>query len=145
MKKRLIALVLLLCIILSCTSCKRTKLQYYSQKENYITAEGTVAFIAYNDDSSFVTYSLDNVTPFFDDRGFKLVGDNLVIAQENGIDELIKVGDTIKFVSAPKYFGDGYIFPIVALSKDDRVFLEFEEGYSNLIQWIKALSWIEAL
>lgn len=114
-------------------------LQYYSQKDNYIVAEGTVLFIAYNDDSTALSYTLDNITPSFDDRCFRIVGDNLVIAKENGIDEWIKVGDTIKFVSAPKYFGDGYIFPIVSLSKDDQVFLEFEEGFTNLIKWIEAL------
>ena len=33
-------------------------------------------------------------------------------------DDMIKVGDQIEFVTAPKYFGDGYVMPIVAMKRD---------------------------
>lgn len=57
--------------------------------------------------------------------------------QKNNIDEQIKIGDTIQFVTAPKYFGDGYVMPIVAISVDGEVLLEFEEGYANFLKWLE--------
>ncbi len=72
----------------------------------------------------------------FTDNCFKTVGDNLLISQQNGIDEKIKLGDEVTFISAPRYFGDGYVMPIVAVSIGGECILEFNEGVVNLLSWM---------
>ena len=52
---------------------------------------------------------------------------------ENGILSKVKIGDTITFTSAPRFFGDGYFMPIVELYIGDEAILEFEIGYQNLL------------
>lgn len=129
--------VLLLCILMSLPSCYLSKkINYYSQRDNYITATGTVIHIKYNEDNSSLYLAFSELDPKFDDINFKIVGANLPIVQENGIDEKIELGDQVEFISAPKYFGDGYVMPIVAISVDGETLLDFEEGFSN---WLNLL------
>ena len=64
------------------------------------------------------------------------LGDNLPIAQQNGIDEKIEIGDQVSFITAPRYFGDGYVMPIVESSVNEEELLSFEAGFSNLLEWL---------
>ena len=48
----------------------------------------------------------------------------------------IQLGTTVSFMTAPRYFGDGYIMPIVEISVDGEELLSFEEGYENLLEWL---------
>jgi hypothetical protein len=49
------------------------------------------------------------------DNCFKLVGENLRTVQKNLDGKDFKLGDQLEFVTAPRYFGDGYVMPIVSL------------------------------
>ncbi len=127
---------LLLCISLSSCGFSPKMKRYYSQKENYINASGKVTHIKYNEESTALYLGFSELTPEFDDNSFKIEGNNLPIVKENGIDEKIKLGDKVEFVTAPKYFGDGYVMPIVAISVNGEVLLEFEEGYANYLEFL---------
>jgi hypothetical protein len=118
------------------TACA-SYLKYYSNQENYINATGIVSHIKYGEDNKSLYLGFSELSPVLDDTNFKIVGKNLLIVQEKGIDQKISLGDKVEFITAPKYFGDGYIMPIVALSVNGEVLLEFEEGYNNLIEWLK--------
>ena len=48
----------------------------------------------------------------------------------------VQLGTTVSFMTAPRYFGDGYIMPIVEISVDGEELLSFEEGYENLLKWL---------
>lgn len=126
----------MLILLSSCDSAQ--KLDYYSQRENYINATGTISKIAYNENSTAIYIDFSELTPDFDDTCFKIVGDNLRIVQDNGIDEKMKIGDRVDFVAAPKYFGDGYVMPIVSISVYGDSLLEFEDGFTNLLSWLKS-------
>ena len=52
-------------------------------------------------------------------------------------DEHIQVGKTATFITAPKYYGDGYVMPIVSLSIDNQHILEYEIGFPSLLNWLK--------
>ena len=65
-----------------------------------------------------------------------IVGENLEIVKANRIDDKLKIGEQITFITAPKYFGDGYVMPIVAISISGENMLDFEEGYKNLLDWL---------
>ncbi len=133
--KKGVLVISLLCLLVFSTSCTARKMKdYYSQKNNYVNATGIVTHISYNEDKSALYLGFSDLTPQFDDDSFKIVGDNVLIVQQNGIDEKIKIGDQVDFITAPKYFGDGYVMPIVAISVDGEELLSFDEGYKNLMK-----------
>ena len=148
----MITVLLSICMIILFSSCKNNigqvifdvldqkpeKRVYYSKLENYVEATGTVDHIMYSDDYTELCLGFSDLTPSFDDDSFEIVGKNLAIAQKNGIDEKIKLGDTVNFITAPEYFGDGYIMPIVAISVNGETLLEFEDGFKNYLNWLGA-------
>lgn len=139
MKRRITCIAVLLlstCILSCCASYHSKQIEYYSQKENYVNATGVLEFVQYNDDCSALYLAFSEITPFFDDNTFKIVGENVQTVKRNEIDSKLQPGDKITFISAPRYFGDGYVFPIVALSVHETSLLDFEEGLSNLIDWL---------
>jgi len=109
--------------------------KYYSQKDVYFSATGVVTSCTYRSDQPSAYLEFSDLTPKFDDVCFKIVGDNLSIVKANGIDQKIQVGDQIEFITAPKYFGDEYVMPIVAVSINGESLLNFEEGFANLMKW----------
>ena len=132
-------MLFLLTGILVLSACDSAKIkEYYKQKDNFINATGTIIHIAYSKDNTELYLGFSDLTPTFDDIDFKIVGDNLSIVQKNNIDEKIKIGDTIEFITAPRYFGDGYVMPMVAVSVNGEELLEFEEGYANFLKWLEA-------
>ena len=123
-------------LVLLC-SCNRSGIiEYYSQKENYISVTGTVSHLKYNEDTTALYSDFSELSPGLDDTCFKIVGENLKIVKANKIDDKLKGGERVTFITAPKYFGDGYVMPIVAMSISGEKLLEFEDGYKNLIDWL---------
>ncbi len=135
--KKVVLVVYLLCLLVFLTSCTAGKMKdYYSQKSNYVNVTGILTHISYNEDRSALYLEFSDLNPQFDDNSFKIVGDNLPIVQQNGIDEKIEIGDQVDFISAARYFGDGYVMPIVEISISEEELLSFEEGASNLLKWL---------
>lgn len=128
------ALCIFLGLVCSCRGSE--KADYYSQKENYISVIGTIASIKYNENETVLYIDFSELCPTLDDTCFKIVGENLKIVQKQNIENKLKVGEQITFITAPKYFGDGYVMPIAAVSVRGETLLEFEEGYKNLIEWL---------
>lgn len=129
--------IFLPCLFLFLTSCTAGKMKdYYSKKSNYVNATGIVTHISYNEDKSALYFGFSGLNPQFDDNSFKIVGDNLTIVQQNGIDEKIEIGDQVEFITAARYFGDGYVMPIVEISINEEELLNFEEGVPNLLKWL---------
>ena len=141
MRKQFFNLIFLLSVICifvttlcSCSAIKER--EYYSNAENYIDITGTVTHIQYNEGSTALYLGFSDLSAVVDDTNFKIVGKNLQIVKSNGIDDKLKVGDQVSFITAPKYFGDGYVMPIVGITVGDEVLLDFEEGYANFKeQW----------
>lgn len=135
--KRAALVISLLCFLVCSTSCTARKMKdYYSQKSNYVNATGIVTHISYNEDRSALYLGFSDLNPQFDDNSFKIVGDNLPIVQQNGIDGKIEIGDQVDFITAARYFGDGYVMPIVEISVDKEELLNFEDGFANLLKWL---------
>ena len=138
MKKHTKLICLLLIVLFLFSSCFSIReLRYYKDKDNYVTTTGIITKISYNEDHSILYLSIDHKDQLYSDNNFKIIPENFTIAKNKGIENQIHVGDTITFVSAPRYFGDGYVMPILALSIDGNEFLSFEEGYPNFIKWLK--------
>ena len=135
--KNIALVIFIVCTIMiniSCTS--KAQKNYYLQKDNYTNAVGVISYMGYNEDSTALYLEFSELSPTFDDGCFKIVGENLKRVQEKGIDSKLAIGDQVRFVTAPKYFGDGYVMPIVGISINEEVLLDFEEGYINFISWL---------
>ena len=48
----------------------------------------------------------------------------------------LSVGDIIEFSTVPYHFYNGHKLPIVELKKNGEILLGFEEGKSNLLDWV---------
>lgn len=125
---------ILLASLCSCHSLE--KLEYYSQKDNYINVSGTVSYINYNEDLSTLYIDFSSLSPVLDDTCFKIVGENLQIVKSKDIDKKLKIGESVTFITAPRYFGDGYVMPIVGMTVGGEELLNFDEGYENLLNWL---------
>lgn len=133
--KRMIAWIL--CVMFLFAGCTPVDVEYYADRSNYVTVIGTVSHIQYDEDGTALHIGMEECPEGFSDTDFKLVGEGLTIARENGIDEALQLGDEITFTAAPRYFGDGYVVPLAAIEVDGVWFLEFDEGHTALMNWLK--------
>ena len=129
-------ILLLLLSMVSCVLNYRDTVRYYRDRDNYITATSTVDFINYADDGGLYI-GFDEIPKGLQDDCFFIAGKNLDIVLERGIREKLQMGSEVTITSAPKIFGDGYVVPIAAIAVDGEELLSFEEGYPNLMEWLK--------
>ena len=119
----------------SLSGCYRSReKEYYLDKSNYVTCEAVVKNTVYKEENQAIYLWLTPAIDVYSDTTFSIKEKNLEIFIANGGLELLTNGKTITFTSAPRYFGDGYIMPIVAISCDDVILLDFEIGYNNLME-----------
>ncbi len=137
-RKQAICTLFIALIIASFTACDRKEmLSYYSDESQYITITGNVSYISYNTDTEAWYLCFSDLSSKFDDNCFKIVGGNIPIVQGK-IEHLDTLcGKTVTFVTAPKYFGDGYVMPIVSLVVDGETILNYQEGFVNFLEWLK--------
>ena len=130
-----IMMFLLILVTTSCSIRNQEQLDYYSNEENYIEVTGVINHVEFDVESETLYLGFTSLSQKLDDDCFKVVGDaySTVVTY----DEYIQVGKTATFVTAPKYYGDGYVMPIVSLSIDDQHILEYEIGFSSLLNWLK--------
>lgn len=132
---KILIIILLECFILL-SSCSNEMYIYYSNYENYVEVTGKISYLNYNDDNDELYIAFDDLSGSFSDNCFKISGKNFAIIKNNNIENAIECGKIVEFVSAPKYYGDGYVMPIVSITIDDVCFLDIDEGIYNLLQSI---------
>ena len=102
----------------------------------FVSVTGTVSHVKYKEDSTALYIAFSEISPVLDDKNFKIVGENLEIVKTNKIGDKLKIGEQMTFITAPRYFGDGYVMPIVAISINGETLLDFEVGHKNLLDWL---------
>ena len=140
MKKRKLSVFIIVTILIAmiCSSCYSVRMRaYYADKGNYITATGVISHISYTKGEKAIYFSFSDLDIQVDDDTFSIEYGNFEIAEKNGIVETAKIGNKVSFITAPQYFGDGYIMPIVSITIDGVCFLSFEEGFENLQEQYK--------
>ena len=113
---------------------KSVEKEYYMDVNNYITEEAVVDTITYDKKLEYIGIRLSEISDAYQGERFIIEGKNLDIVLANGILEKIEPNSVIEFTSAPAFFGNGYLMPIVQLSIDGETLLSFEEGYANLLE-----------
>ncbi|MBE6811499.1 MAG: hypothetical protein E7523_01310 [Ruminococcaceae bacterium] len=137
MKKNYIVLsiaVVLIGFVIFCFCYKNdiSQEQYIKDESNYITVTGTVSYLSFNDDRTVLHIALTDLSEKLDDNAFKVFGENLKVLQQKNIEQKLSVGMNVSITTAPKYFGDGYVFPVAALVVDGDELLDFETGLKNI-------------
>ena len=132
-----VVLFVVLCYVVFFFTPVRPRLEYYSEDSNYIMATCTVRHLGWGPDQSYVYIAFEDIPEEYSDTNFVIEGENLRIVLENGFLEKVKLGTEVVYVSAPRYFWDGYSMPIVELSVDGEVLLSFAEGKGNLLNFIR--------
>ena len=111
------------------------QIKYYKQKENYIMCTGIIKEVSCTEDSTKLCIEIENIGPDeFQNNKFYICGKGKDIVESNGINQDLKTGDKIKFMSAPRFYGDEYVVPIVYLEKEGEVYLTFNDGYNAFIE-----------
>ena len=125
--------VLIMCMLISTGCYQRREYAYYSDESNFVSVTAELNFLNFDKKNGVLYLGFGGLPNDFSDDAFKIVGKNLEIIEEKGGEHCFAIGDKITFITAPRYFGDGYVMPIVALSKDGNTLLDYEEGYKNFM------------
>jgi hypothetical protein len=115
---------------------------YYIDDANYTEINGIIEEIDYRENfkTLFITVNYDKQKYYYfrNYHGcFKIIDKNEKILAENLFYTEINIGDEILFTSAHHQFGDGYEFPIVSISANEKIYLDFEIGKANLLKYIR--------
>ena len=121
--------------------------EYYSNKANFVSVTAVCVEISTNEhspDCYFINvkdmeYHRTDECKFISGT-FKIDKASSVILKESNIENKLTEGTIFTFVSAPEYFGDGYLCPIVSIEVDGEVLLDFDTGYKNLMDTYKLIS-----
>ena len=132
--KTVVMVVLLLALVGCGGVAKSVEKEYYMDVNNYITEEAVVDTITYDKKLEYIGIRLSEISDAYQGERFIIEGENLDIVLANGILEKIEPNSVIEFTSAPAFFGNGYLMPIVQLSINGETLLSFEEGYANLLE-----------
>ncbi|MBQ3258117.1 MAG: hypothetical protein IJA67_12020 [Oscillospiraceae bacterium] len=132
--KTVVMIVLLLALVGCGGVAKSVEKEYYMDINNYITEEAVVDTINYDKKLEYIGIRLSEISDVYQGERFIIEGENLDIVLANGILEKIEPNSVVEFTSAPAFFGNGYLMPIVQLSIDGETLLSFEEGYANLLE-----------
>lgn len=132
--KTVVMIVLLLALVGCGGVAKSIEKEYYMEVNNYITEEAIVYAIDYHENLGYISFGLTGISTEYQGNNFIIRGKSFDKVIENDILGKIKTNDIIEFTSAPAYFGNGYVMPIVQLSIDGETLLSFEEGYANLLE-----------
>ena len=132
--KTVVMVVLLLALVGCGGVAKSVEKEYYMDINNYITEEAVVDTITYDKKLEYIGIRLSDISDAYQGERFIIEGENLDIVLANGVLEKIEPNSVIEFTSAPAFFGNGYLMPIVQLSIDGETLLSFEEGYANLLE-----------
>lgn len=97
-----------------------------------------VKFFSKEEVAKFHGVSAENLTLDPEDYliTLEIIGDNITEVCDNGLMEAIQPGDVIEVVASNWIYMDGDFFYIIGLSKDNKEYLNKDEGLQNLIAYM---------
>ena len=97
-----------------------------------------VKFFSKEEYAKFNGVSAENITLAPEDYliTLEIIGDNINEVCDNGLMEEIQPGDIIEVVASNWIYMDGDFFYIIGLSKDNKEYLNKDEGLQNLIDYM---------
>ena len=137
--KKVCSLFLIIVALISCSSCGAPNFvikKYYRDKSNF--KEYTAIVEGYGDfwnESNMIYLDIGSSGGDLQTSSIYLFGENANIARKNQIWDVIRIGSEITFSASNAIFYDGYLIPMIALSCQGEVLLEFDQGQKNQIDW----------
>lgn len=97
-----------------------------------------VKFFSKEEYAKFNGVSAENLTLSPEDYliTLEIIGDNINEVCDNGLMEEIQPGDVIEVVASNWIYMDGDFFYIIGLNKDNKEYLNVDEGLQNLITYM---------
>ncbi|MGN1103527.1 MAG: hypothetical protein ACI4QI_01495 [Candidatus Coproplasma sp.] len=105
--------------------------EYYSDPANYVSFDGSVQSFNIGDNCIIIRFN-HNQKEFYD--SFRIDGKNYDLAIENGLSDILLEDALFTITSASAYLGDGWSYPIVALTYNEREIIAYEEGWQNFVE-----------
>lgn len=141
LNKVLVIVLSMMVIILTGCSYKSRMLQYYSENSNYEELVGIILNFeeirGVDDLFIEIEFENENIHDHYLYHPLMVISKNKEILRKNGFFENVLIGEKIKIVTASGYFYDGYRIPIVAIERDNVVYLDFQTGRENLLKWVE--------
>ena len=141
--KRMLAFLVALSISLLC-ACDvnaplRTKmLDYYSNAENYSFLKGKISSVVVDEEERQIHLEIDILTPGHAFTSNPHTGlSQFIIVDFTEEERKLSVDEEVEFMSAPMYFYNGHVLPVVSLKVGDTEIMTFEEGRERYLLWIK--------
>lgn len=142
--KKAMALFLCIIVFLPLNACdynaplRNKMLDYYSRAENYVQVQGIIKTIAYLEDINELRVEIEITT---EDHQFPYIGEDgcgeFAIVSWSSYEFNLEVDNVIAFTSAPMYFYNGHVWPIVAIQSKGEEYLSFCDGKDNYLNWIQ--------
>ena len=130
--------ILLLCACTLNTPLKNKMLEYYTLDSNYVQVTGIIKSVEYHKEIDELYIKIEVST---DNHPFPYLGDDgcgeFTLVNWSLFEFDLEIGDAVVFTSAPYYFYNGHIWPIVAVEKEGCEYLSYEKGKDNYLNWIK--------
>ena len=106
--------------------------EYYIDDANYDSFECTVRSYDIYDNTIYIYFdhSQDN---YYD--GFRICGKNFNLAMKNGLPDVLQENVIFIISSADAYLGDGWRYPIVALTYNGDEIIPYAEGKQNFVEF----------
>ena len=137
--KRKIILILVslgLSVVILLLSYTPREYFYYKDTSNYTELTGDIDSVKYYEDGdvivTFATLSEKLSVPV-ERLAFSFLLNKGNEEEMNAVRDVLQVGNAIAFITAPRYFGDGYNVPIVSISFNGKEIVTFDDGYSRLV------------
>ena len=114
---------------------------YYRSDENYVTVDAEVEGSAYSSKNAtfsvwFPSFSRELGVPP-ERLTFRILAANLPEEMFSALEDALRPSSRIRFRTAPRYFGDGYLVPIVAVETDGQTVLPEDVGRAILMKMEK--------
>lgn len=142
--KKTIAMFLCVICFLSLNACdfnaplRNKMLDYYRQDDNYVQLQGRIKTIEYLKDIDELRVEIEIMD---ENHQFPYIGADrcgkFAIVNWSSYGFVLKEKDDIVFTSAPLYFYNGHIWPVVAIESDGEEYLPFSAGKDNYLNWIQ--------
>lgn len=134
----LCGIILTLCALNFNAPLRNKMLKYYQDDSHYVTISGIIKKIDYNQETDQLKLGIEIITKehsFSNDVEFGYAG--FVIVNYSLFDFELAVGDNVDFTSANARLYNGHRYPILSVKKEENLYLSFQEGKENYLNWIQ--------
>ena len=128
---------------------ERKKLyNYYSEDANYVVIKGKITESEIVKGEIFLSIEMDveaygeiyenwMIDSYFNSPYFRIDEQSEIVAEGNGFLGVIEENKVFEFTTSFRMWWNGWRFPIVGISSEETVYLDYDTGKANFLEWIQ--------